>query len=72
MGLIDDIKNIQPLSKHKWTLKELLKIEKKLLKKGQKSLLKELMKNDNIEFTNKDKPVIVDFNRIGNYYKNKN
>lgn len=48
MGLIDDIKNIQPLSEHKWTLKELLKVEKKLLKKGQKSILKELMKKDNI------------------------
>ena len=48
MGLIDDIKNMQPLSEHKWTLKELLKVEKKLLKKGQKSILKELMKKDNI------------------------
>lgn len=49
MGLIDDIKNMQPLSEHKWTLKELLKIEKKLLKKGQKSILKELMKKDNVK-----------------------
>ena len=44
MGLVDDIKNIRPLPEYKWTLKELLKVEKKLLKKGQKSILKELMK----------------------------
>lgn len=50
MGLIDDIKNIQPLPEHKWTLKELFKVEKKLLKKSQKSLLKELIKKkDNIK-----------------------
>lgn len=52
MGIFDDIKNIKPLPEHKWTLKELLKIEKKLLKKNQKSILKELMKKDNIKFTN--------------------
>ena len=44
MGLIDDIKNIRPLPEHKWTLKELFKVEKKLLKKGQKSILKQLIK----------------------------
>lgn len=131
MGILDDIKNIKPLPEHKWTLEELLKIEKKLLKKSEKSLLKELMKkdnnsikcdistkddynsivittpngctitinkdnindfimtdddvskvveilkkqiivknNDDIKFTNKDKPVVVDFNRTKSYYKN--
>ncbi len=49
MGLIDDIKNMKPLPEHKWTLEELLKIEKKLLKKGEESLLKKLMKKDNKE-----------------------
>lgn len=44
MGILDDIKNMKPLPEHKWTLKELLKVEKKLLKKDEKSLLKELMK----------------------------
>lgn len=47
MGILDDIKNMKPLPEHKWTLEELLKIEKKILKKGEKSLLKELMKKDN-------------------------
>ena len=47
MGILDDIKNMQPLPEHKWTLKKLLKVEKKLLKKNEKSLLKELMKKDN-------------------------
>lgn len=47
MGILDDIKNMKPLPEHKWTLKKLFKIEKKLLKKNQKSILKELMKKDN-------------------------
>lgn len=44
MGLLDDINKINNIPSHKWTLKELLKVEKKLLKKGQPSILKVLMK----------------------------
>lgn len=46
MGLLDDIKNMKPLSEHKWTLEELLKIERKLLKPSEKSVLKLLMKDE--------------------------
>ena len=56
MGLLDDIKNMKPLSEHKWTLKELLKVEKKLLKKGEPSVMKALMKKDNI---NKNKNNVI-------------
>lgn len=56
MGILDDIKNMKPLPEHKWTLKELLKTEKKILKKGQKSILKQLLKMDNI---NKNKNNII-------------
>lgn len=45
MGILDDIKKINVIPSHKWTLKKLLKIEKKLLKPGEKSILKLLMKN---------------------------
>lgn len=55
MGILDDIKNMKPLQEHKWTLKKLFKVEKKLLKKSQKSILKELMKKDKIKFINKNK-----------------
>ena len=47
MGILDNIKNMKPLPEHKWTSEELLKIEKKILKKDEKSILKELMKQDN-------------------------
>lgn len=56
MGILDDIKNMKPLPEHKWTLEELLKIEKKILKKGQKSILKQLLKMDN---TNKNKNNVI-------------
>jgi hypothetical protein len=56
MGILDDIKNMKPLPDHKWTLEELLKVEKKILKKGQKSILKQLLKMDNI---NKNKNNVI-------------
>lgn len=70
MGLLDDIKNMKPLPEHKWTLEELLKVERKLLKKREPSVMKALIKKDNIQFTNKDKLVVIDFDRVKDYYKN--
>lgn len=49
MGILDNIKNMQSLPEHKWTLKKLLKVEKKLLKPNENSILKLLMKKDNKE-----------------------
>lgn len=45
MGILDDIKKMNIIPSHKWTLKKLLKVEKKILKKGEKSILKQLMKD---------------------------
>jgi len=71
MGILDDIRNMKPLPEKKWTLEELLKIEKEILKKSEKSLIKVLRKNDNIKFINRDKPMVIDFDRMNDYYKNK-